>query len=119
MSPLIGACLCVVTLMFYTLLAIRPVTIDVTPHVAFAPAAVVVTVRVQPNQANRGLIVEAEGGDYRRSDVPLNGERAPIQHRIEWRALGAGEYAVVASVVSTTALVARARTNLKVIGRWQ
>lgn len=117
MSALIAACLFVVMLTLYVALAIQPVTIDVNPHVALAPAAVVVTVRVQPNRENRDLIVEAEGGDYRRSDVPLDGESAPIQHLIRWSALGAGDYAVVASVVSYTALVGRASTRLIVTGR--
>lgn len=117
MPTVVAAGLSLVGLIFYVLLAIRPVTVDVSPHVAFAPASVVVSIRVEPNAENRDLIVEASGGDYRRSDVQLEGDRAPIRHTIQWKGLGAGEYHVSASVVSRTYLLGRATTNLRVIGR--
>lgn len=63
-------------------LAVRAVTIDVSPHVAFAPAFVRVTVHVQPNAENRGLYVEADGETYRSSFVQLEGADAPITVRV-------------------------------------
>lgn len=99
------------------LMANRAVSVEVNPHIAFAPASIQVTVRVQPDAENRNLIVEAVGGDYRRSDVQLDGDVAPIQHLINWRGLDGGEYEVIASVTSNTALLARERTHMRVIGR--
>lgn len=99
------------------LMSAKAVTVDVAPRIAFAPADLTVTVRVQPNAENRNLIIEADGGDYRRTDVPLEGESAPISNRIEWRGIGAGDYIVTASVTSNVALLARDRTQVKILGR--
>jgi hypothetical protein len=116
MTAVLGSCLVVVMLALYALLAIRPVTIDVYPHLAFAPADVRVTVRVQPNAENRGLVVEADGTMYRSSFFQLDGADAPITFQINWPALTAGEYDVRAAVSSRVRVLARDRTTLKVVG---
>jgi hypothetical protein len=118
MNPVVGACMAVVALFFYLLLAIRPVTVDVNPHVAFAPAYVRVTVRVEPNAENRNLTVIADSTEgYRRSDVSLEGEGAAVVHQFEWPRMDAGEYDVSATVTSNVATLAKARTHLQVLGR--
>lgn len=118
MNALIAnSCVTLLVLGYLLFMLGKAVTIDVSPHVAFAPADLIVTVRVQPNAENRNLIVEAEGGDYRRSDVPLEGEDAPITSRVEWRGLNAGEYIVSAKVESLVATLARDRTQVTVLGR--
>src|SRR3990167_9623858 len=91
-----------------------PVSISVSPHFAFAPATVRVQVRVNPHPDNRTLVVEAAGVLYRRSDVPLEGEHAALRHVIEWRSLDAGEYTVIATVLSSTRIRGQARTLLHV-----
>lgn len=117
-NAVIASCLMVVTLLLYGFLALRPVTIDLSTHHAFEPAFVRVTVRVEPNPDNRNLRVEADGLSYRSSDIGLEGETAPLVHRIEWRAMPAGEYAVRALVTdSAQKIIARDATTLKVIGR--
>lgn len=117
MTPLIGACLSVLALFLYLALALKPVSIDVNPHIAFAPAFVRVTVRVKPNAENRGLYVEADGDAYRSSFVQLDGADAPILTVIEWPAMDAGEYDVRASVSSNVKVLAVDHTTLQVLGR--
>lgn len=117
-EAVVGACLSVVTLALYVLLAVKPVTIAIAPHVAFAPAFVRVNVRVQPNAENRGLTVEADGEAYRSSYFSMEGENAPLRFQVEWPSLPAGEYDVRAVVSdSVQHVIARDVTTLKVIGR--
>ncbi len=117
MTPLTGAGLSILALFVYLALALKPVTVDVSPHIAFAPASVRVTVRVRPNAENRGLYVEAEGGGYRSSFIQLEGEDSPITFGIDWPALEAGDYDIRASVSSNVKVLAVDHTAVKVLGR--
>lgn len=117
-SLIANATVTVVVLGWLLLMSLKAVTVDVTPHVAFAPAFVRVLVRVQPNAENRSLAVEADGPMYRSSVVPMEGADAPIVYWVEYPALDAGEYAVRASVANSVKhVIARDQTTLKVVGR--
>lgn len=97
------------------LLNAHAVSVDVSPHVAMEPAHASIIVRVPRHPENRGLYVVADG--YRSSFVQLDGEFAPAILEIQWAAVPAGDYDITARVVSNTALLASAHTNLRVIGR--
>lgn len=111
--------LALVALLLTMYLSMKPaVTIAITPRVAFAPAFVRLQIRVERNPENRTLIVEANAPEaYRRSDVQLDGEDAPITTFLEWPALDAGEYEVSARVTSNTTLLASAKSSITVLGR--
>lgn len=100
-------------------MTLRPVTVEVTPHVAFAPAFVRVIVRLRPNPDNRGLYVEADSETYGRSSfIQVDGADAPITYWIDWPALDAGEYFIRAICVGSTGRVlARDQTQLRILGR--
>jgi hypothetical protein len=72
---------------------------------------------VERHPEHRQLALVAVDGDVviRRSDVQLEGEKAPRVHRIEWRgALPAGELTIAALVFSSTNEVARATVPITV-----
>jgi hypothetical protein len=72
----------------------------VSPAVALAPALVRILVNVEPAPGNRLLEIVAESGEYlRSSSLPLEGARASRFHRVEYRAVPAGAYTVVATLI--------------------
>ncbi len=76
-----------------------PVAVVVTPNVSMAPATVRVTVTVEPNERNRGLMVEADSLNfYSSSEVTLEGNGSSRVKRFEFKNLPAGEYEVRATV---------------------
>lgn len=65
------------------------------------PATVRITIAVAPDEANRMLVVEADGDKlYRSSEVALAGKNAERIHTVEFKNLPAGEYIVRAEVRS-------------------
>jgi hypothetical protein len=78
----------------------QPLSIRVSPAVAFAPANLIIQTRIDPDSCNRALEVVAESEDfYRASMVQLEGDRAPKTTLFEFRSLPPGEYEVRASVI--------------------
>lgn len=78
-------------------------TIEVTPHVAFAPANIVVTVMVEPDEENRFVQVVAESDDmYRASEAPTADKNERQRFRFELRRLVRGDYTVTAFVKGTS-----------------
>lgn len=76
-----------------------PVTMRLSPRMAFAPAVVRTTVRVTPHRDNRLLRLTLDSPDYyRSSDVQLDGAGAPSAHYFDWGSLPPGAYSVVATV---------------------
>lgn len=93
------------------------VAIRVTPHTAFAPATVTVTVTIEPDANNRELAVEADSAVYyRRSDTSLAGDHAARTHSVIFRGLPAGEYQIRAVVGGSSGQTAAARTTVTVVG---
>lgn len=71
----------------------------VSGSIVAAPAYVRLRVSVQPDAANRWLIVQIDSGEYlRASGAELDGERAPRTHVIDYRDVPAGEYIATATV---------------------
>lgn len=81
------------------LLWAAPITLTSPDHFAFAPATVRVTIRVEPNETNRLVCLEYDGGQWARSCWDHVGADAPLSYRRELRNLPAGEYVAAATVV--------------------
>src|SRR5262249_24141628 len=75
----------------------EPLTLTVSPTVAFAPATVRVRVRIQPDAGNRRLTIVADGPElYRSSEIQLDGEQAPQTFEMWFRDLPGSDYQVYA-----------------------
>ena len=87
----------------------EPLTVDVSPGVAFAPATMRIRARIEPSPTNRLLTIVADGPDfYRSSEVQLDGEQAPKTIEMQFSDIPGGEYDVSA-VLSDT--MGRQRAN--------
>jgi hypothetical protein len=98
-----------------TLLA--PITLKVfPPHYAFAPATLRLSVRIQPVETDRRVIVILDGPTfYRSSEWEIEGADAPKAFQ-PWlvEGLPAGDYAITASVGSLGKIRAVAETSVSV-----
>jgi hypothetical protein len=78
-------------------------SIVVSPRQSFAPASLVVRVRITPDVDNRALEVVAESGDYYRSSrIQLDDDGAPATSLLEFRSLPGGNYDVRAVLIDST-----------------
>ncbi len=78
----------------------EPITMRVSPAVAFAPANLIVRATIEADSDNRAVIVTADSVDfYRASEVQLNGDRAPRTNTFEFRSLPPGSYEVRATLI--------------------
>lgn len=76
-----------------------PLSLRVSPAVAFAPANLIVRATVANNAANRSMEIVAESEDfYRSSEIQLDGESAPRTTMFEFRSLPPGTYEVRATL---------------------
>jgi hypothetical protein len=76
-----------------------PLTLSVTPRLAWIGSAVKALVRVSPDDRNRLLRITVDSSDYyRSSDVTLDGAEARRTHLVLLTSLPAGSYAVQAIV---------------------
>lgn len=95
----------------------QAVAMEVTPHVASAPATVNITVTIEPNANNRQLVVEGESeAYYRRSDTSLEGDDAARRYSLVFRGLPPGEYQIRATVDGSSGPRAADRTTVTVVG---
>jgi hypothetical protein len=98
-----------------TLLA--PITLTVNPpHYAFAPATLRLSVRIQPVESDRRVIVIIDGASfYRSSEWDVEGASAPRTFQ-PWlvEGLPGGEYAISATVGAVGKIRAVAETNVTV-----
>jgi hypothetical protein len=73
----------------------QPLSLQVSPLTAMAPAFVRVSVAVEANPDNRSLEVVAQSADfYRSSRIALDGDHAPRRAVFEYRNLPPGLYEV-------------------------
>lgn len=73
----------------------QPLTIRVTPAMAFAPALLTVRATVEPSSDNRRLNVEIDSPAYHRtSEIPLDGANAPRLNVLELKNVPTGLYEV-------------------------
>jgi hypothetical protein len=107
------------TVFFLAALADAPITMHLTPaHHAFEPSHVIVTVRAEPVETDRELHVVLDGPSFfRATSYGLEGEAAPRTHRIEWRAVPAGEYVVSASIGPPGRIRAHVARELRILSR--
>jgi hypothetical protein len=92
-------------------------SLRVTPLVATAPAAVSITVTVEPHERNRVLVIEDDSDVYyRSSQVQLEGKNAARTHLLLFRGLPPGEHRVRASVHGTNGFVGVVSTTVMVVG---
>jgi hypothetical protein len=69
--------------------------IAASPVTSFAPTNLTIRTRLVASDENRVLEVVAESAQfYRSSQIPLEGERAPLTITIEFRDLPSGDYEV-------------------------
>jgi hypothetical protein len=81
------------------------------------PANVSFLVAVEPNEENRFLWVEADGGDlYRASETTLSGAREKRLHQVTFKNLPDGRYTLRAAVRSRSAVRGVATRSIEVTG---
>jgi hypothetical protein len=91
------------------------VDVRVSSAFASAPADVMVTATVVPDERNRLLVICAESVDYlRRSTIELAGEEEARIHQMWLNSLPEGEYLVSARVVGADGVRAIADVKLRV-----
>jgi hypothetical protein len=84
----------------WSALAAAPVSLRITPAVAFAPASIHVFATLESNSDNRSLQVSIDSADYyRSSQVQLEGSRAPHVVSFDFRDVPDGDYKVTARLV--------------------
>src|ERR671910_897955 len=77
------------------------------------PATVRVTVAVQPDEANRTLVVQADGERlFRSSAVSLEGDKGQRLHTLEFKNLPRGSYVLRAEVHSSARMRGAAEEQL-------
>jgi hypothetical protein len=73
-----------------------PLEIHVSPRVAVAPADLLISISIVPDEQNRKMIVTLASGTFmRESTVDLEGTAAPRISDFRFRSLPSGEYAVL------------------------
>jgi hypothetical protein len=78
----------------------EPISMKVSPAVAFAPANLVVRATIEADADNRAVEIIAESDDfYRSSQIQLEGDKAPRTNRFEFRSLPPGTYEVRAKLI--------------------
>jgi hypothetical protein len=93
------------------------VNIRVSSSVATAPATVVVTATVPPDEQNRSLAVVAESDEFLRSStIELDGLDEARVHQFWLKSLPEGHYVVTALVRGTDGVRGFGRTTLDVVG---
>jgi hypothetical protein len=92
-------------------------TLRMTPRFVSAPGYLRSLVRIAPNADNRVLRVEIDSaGYYRSSDIELDGASAPMSHFMDWKAVPAGKYDLIVTVLGPSGPRAVRRLNFQVLG---
>ena len=93
-------------------------TLRLTPRFVSAPGYLRSLIRVVPNADNRVLRVEIDSaGYYRSSDIELEGASAPMSHFVDWKAVPAGKYDLIVSVLGPSGDTRLVRKiNFQVLG---
>ena len=93
------------------------VGLQIYGHYFSEPATVRLLVRVEPDQANRTLRIEADGDRlFRSTEVSLEGLSEKRLHIVEFKNLPAGAYEVRAEVFSAKEMRGMATDALTVLG---
>ncbi len=79
---------------------IERLPLTITPTQAFAPAAMRIRARIEPNADNRVFAIVADGNEfYRRSDIQLDGDQAPKTIEMRLSNLPGGECEIFAALL--------------------
>jgi hypothetical protein len=74
-------------------------TVRTSPELSPEPGLVRLLIRLEPNEANRSLVVELDSpAMFRSSLITLDGDAAPSTHWLEFGSLPAGKYGVVVTL---------------------
>jgi hypothetical protein len=80
----------------------EPLSMRVSPVMAFAPANLMIQTRLEPDANNGAIEVVAESSEfYRSSVIQLEGDRAPRTTTFEFRSVPEGRYEVTAVLIGT------------------
>lgn len=94
----------------------EPITMNVSPAVAFAPANLVVRATIDADADNRAVEIIAESSDfYRSSEIELEGSKASRTTTFEFRSLPPGSYEVRATLFGSSGKRGVARRQVNVI----
>jgi len=93
------------------------VTLRMTPRFVAAPGYLRSLIRVAPNAENRLLRVEIDSESYyRSSEIELEGASAPMSHFLDWKAVPAGKYDLIVTVMGPSGPRALRRLGFQVLG---
>jgi hypothetical protein len=96
----------------------KSIAISVSPRLAFAPANLSIQVRVHPSPDDRWIDVQTDGGDFaRRSAWSIEPSRT--LYRVDWRAVPAGDYAIVARLGHGDVISGSDRVSVQLMGAEQ
>lgn len=120
--PLLGAVLLTVgALVWLASVALQDAKLRIAVEgakIQFEPGYIRLRVRVEPEKANRGLMVAAISDGFETSSYEqLEGNRSPRTRWFTFRDVPAGEYAIIARVDRGAEPVWYARTALTVLAR--
>jgi hypothetical protein len=97
--------------------AAQVVEIRLRGHYFSAPATVIVNIAIEPDSANRKLVIAADSERFfRSSEIVLSGEGDARIHTVEFKNLPQGEYMLRAEVRSLTEVRGQATLGLTVMG---
>lgn len=114
----VGPCIAFTAFFLFALLKLtadapKPIELHVSPRIAFAPASLAIQVRVHASPEDRWINIVTDSGEfYRRSDFSIEPDRT--LYRIEWRALPAGEYDVIAVIGHGDVVTGRDRQSIQI-----
>jgi hypothetical protein len=90
--------------------------VEVQPLYCYEPCHVRVVARLQPDTRDRSLLVEADGlMFYSSSTIQLDGETEPGIHRISFKSVPAGHYAVRVSLIRVDGTAATVMRRVRVL----
>lgn len=77
-----------------------PISVEVMPRIAFAPTTVRITVRVEPNEYNRGMALIIDSGSYYRAsfDPDYIGMEGPKIRNYLYELRSPGNYIITAII---------------------
>ena len=108
----------ILTLAHLAVSAPQPIAISVSPRIGFAPANLSIQVRVHPSPDDRWIDVQTDGGEFaRRSQWTIEPDRT--LYRVDWRALPAGDYDIVARLGHGDQVSGSDRVSVQLMGAEQ
>lgn len=83
------------------MMANEPVSLRVSPAVSFAPATLVIQVRIAADNHGRALEIVANSGEfYRASTIPLDSDGVAKTTTLHYSSVPPGQYEVTATMIT-------------------